>query len=245
MDDKIRKLKEIYSSDNDIKIRKEKAKRIVKIIENNTTNLERKTCLEIGSGSGVMSEVFVEKFKSFVTIDLNDIRIAATANANFIKAFVEKLPFLDGKFDIIIFNHVYQYVNDKNRCLAEIKRVMKENGVCYFSTSNKFAIIEPHYSLPFLGYFSGSISSFYLKVVSTNYSKYDIKSDGYHNLVWRLNKYFIVDDITVKIIKNHYQYNFSDFPKIRYVSKLPSILLGVINKTIATSWIFLLKTKNQ
>ena len=50
---------------------------------------------------------------------------------------VEKIPYEDESFDLIIANHMLYHVGNIDRALNEIKRVLKKDGVFYASTVGK------------------------------------------------------------------------------------------------------------
>lgn len=71
-------------------------------------------------------QCFEERFKNlgnleYITADLE------SPLANY-KCDVQKLPFHDKVFDLVICNHVLEHVNDDKRAMSEILRVMKPGG---------------------------------------------------------------------------------------------------------------------
>lgn len=50
---------------------------------------------------------------------------------------VEEIPYPDGRFDIIIANHMLYHIPDLSKALGEIARVLKPGGVLYASTIGK------------------------------------------------------------------------------------------------------------
>ena len=96
--------------------------------------------LDLGSGAGTDSLIAAQMVgrEGHVTgIDmtvemLDKARAAASelgvANVDFIEGEVERLPFADGSFDVVISNGVIDLVPDKDAVFSEIHRVLQNGG---------------------------------------------------------------------------------------------------------------------
>lgn len=96
--------------------------------------------LDLGSGSGM--DVFVAALKVGTTgkvagVDMTDEQLEKAErlrkdyhfeNVSFHKSYVEKLPFDEASFDIVISNGVINLCPDKEKVFAEVARVLKPNG---------------------------------------------------------------------------------------------------------------------
>lgn len=182
-----------------------KAKKIVSILKEHK-DLSKCKILDLGTGAGVISSELGKLAKEVYSIDVIDERITKK-NYKFKKINPnKKLPFKDKFFDIVISNHVIEHVNDKKFHLAEIFRVLEEDGICYLATPNKLWIIEPHYKLPFLSLLPKKIANLYL--IITNKGKfYDVNNLSYNSLIKLFRKSFYYENILVKISKNPKRYN--------------------------------------
>jgi len=97
--------------------------------------------LEIGCGVGVVSAHLNMNYKMDVVgtdLDQEQIKIAKiynkmNENLKFIKADAIKLPFENNKFEIILSLWVMHHINDWERALKEINRVLKPKGFLIFS----------------------------------------------------------------------------------------------------------------
>jgi SAM-dependent methyltransferase len=96
--------------------------------------------LDLGSGSGM--DVFVAAFKVGNTghvsgIDMTDEQLQKAehlrrennvGNVSFHKSYIEKLPFDDASFDVVISNGVINLSPEKEKVFAEVSRVLKPKG---------------------------------------------------------------------------------------------------------------------
>ncbi len=156
--------------------RLQKARKIEMILKNHTS-LEEKSILEIGTGSGIISNYFstLTGEKGTVTsVDIIDERLI-TKGFHFELVKNEHLPFDDDSFDIIISNHVLEHVGNyktQKTHLFEMKRTLRDHGYIYLAFPNRYSIIEPHYRLPFLSWLPNKMASLYLRIVNKA-DKYD------------------------------------------------------------------------
>jgi len=52
-----------------------------------------------------------------------------TSANNIVQGYAENLPYHDSLFDTVFCSHVLEHVNDEQKSLLEIKRVLKEDGI--------------------------------------------------------------------------------------------------------------------
>lgn len=66
-------------------------------------------------------------------------------------ASAESLPFSDATFDLVILDNVLEHVADRERTLAEIRRVLRPGGLLYMVVPKPLALYslwsDPHYEL--------------------------------------------------------------------------------------------------
>ena len=106
--------------------------------------------LDIGCGPGIYTKLLYDMgFRNIYGIDFSPfmikkaIKLSGNRKINYKLADINKLPFHNNMFDIIICFGVFQYLNsakDRKSALKEIKRVLKKNGILYFSTLNKLSL---------------------------------------------------------------------------------------------------------
>lgn len=101
---------------------------------------EGEQVLDLGSGSGM--DVFVAALKvgktgSVSGVDMTDEQLEKSVrlqkengfdNVSFHKSYIEKLPFLDSVFDVVISNGVINLSAQKQKVFAEVARVLKPKG---------------------------------------------------------------------------------------------------------------------
>ncbi len=114
--------------------------------------------LDIGCSIGIIGEHMAEHWRDWqvfgVDIDEEALRIARSRDGmvHFCVGDGIRLPFPDAAFDLVICAQVYEHVADWRSLLSEIHRVLRPNGVCFFSGPNRLSVVEEHYALPLLGW---------------------------------------------------------------------------------------------
>ncbi|SHJ53879.1 glycosyltransferase [Cycloclasticus pugetii] len=130
--------------------RQSKAEKILIILKealgSPINNLE---ILDIGTGNGEISS-FIGARNNVTSVDLYDTR-QVSDHYNFTQCN-ELLPFKSESFDIVISNHVIEHVTNQELHINEIKRVLKNDGILYLATPNKFWPFEVHYRIYLLHY---------------------------------------------------------------------------------------------
>lgn len=222
--------------------RKEIAKQIFGVLKNvipDTTNLN---CLDVGASSGVISAYLSDYFKKVVGVDVDEkaINLAKKKfnknNLKFLEMNGEKLEFEDESFDIVVCHQVYNFVDNPQRLMNEIYRVLKRGGICYFSGRNKYALIEPQYKIPFLSWMPISLASSIIKISgkgSDFFGKNYMSYSGLQKLLYR----FKIVDYTLKVLRDPNKYGFRRLVKFKSISRiLPE---GIV--ILIPNYIFVLK----
>lgn len=88
--------------------------------------------LEVGCGTGLMLPLYPEEHQPVVGLELDRVALRRAAGRSpdgaLCRASVEHLPFADFSFDTVVSGLVFCSVNDAERGLAEIARVLKTDG---------------------------------------------------------------------------------------------------------------------
>ncbi len=90
--------------------------------------------LDIGCGNGQISKYFSGR-NEVCCVDLSDRRSDKEC-CSFFSVKDEHLPFEDDSFDVVISHHVIEHVDNQLAHLAEIKRVLKPDGLAYVACPN-------------------------------------------------------------------------------------------------------------
>jgi SAM-dependent methyltransferase len=160
--------------------------------------------LNVGGSAGAIDNFLADHARRVVGIDIDDGAIQH-AQETFVKENLEfqvadalNLPFDDAGFDVVICSHVYEHVPDPVRMFAEIHRVLRPGGICYFSAGNRLMWNEPHYNLPLLAILPRPLAHVYIRLAG--------KADYYHEkhlTYWGLKSLvrgFARNDYTVRMI---------------------------------------------
>ena len=101
---------------------------------------EGEKVLDLGSGSGMdtfITALKVGKTGNVTGVDMTDEQLTKSENLrkenkieniSFKKSYIEKLPFADASFDVVISNGVINLCTDKEKVFAEVVRVLKPKG---------------------------------------------------------------------------------------------------------------------
>lgn len=99
----------------------------------NTTK-EPTDIIDIGAGTGAVSKYIINKLPhihSIYAVDICKEMLCNIDDQRIVKciASAEELPFSDNSFDIAISRQCLHYVEDLNKCLKEIYRVLCDSGI--------------------------------------------------------------------------------------------------------------------
>lgn len=132
---------------------------------------------DIGCSAGFIAKTLADAGATTVGVDIDRPGLAKAAarfgdSVQFLLAEGDRLPLRDGSLDVIVFNHIYEHVVDPEPVVAELHRVLSDDGIVYLGLVNRLGIIEPHYRLPFLSYLSPGLADRYVRITG--------RADHYH-----------------------------------------------------------------
>ena len=105
-----------------------------------------KKVLDAACGEGYGSKILSQFCDSIVGIDIDELTINNAKNKykdkknmSFINSSIEKLPFSDNTFDVVVSFETIEHVNEiiQDKFLKEVSRVLKDGGIFIISTPNK------------------------------------------------------------------------------------------------------------
>lgn len=161
--------------------------------------------LDIGASTGIISHHLAQFFHSVTGIDIDAAAIAYATqhyqrnNLKFQCDDAMQLSFEANRFDVVICAQIYEHVPCAIRMMAEIERVLKPGGICYFSAGNRLRWREPHYKLPLLSVIPKPLADRYMRLAG--------KGDEYYELhrtyggLKRLTDAFHRIDYTARMIR--------------------------------------------
>ena len=188
--------------------RDRKAKNIVECLELLTENkLSDLSCVDIGCGSGGISFHFAPAFKTVCGVDPEPWQkwsslMEKRSNLRFIEESIDTLSIEDGTVDVVICNQVYEHVPSPQTLIAQIYRILKPGGVCYFAGPNLLYPIEPHVHWPFVHWIPRRWSLAILRVFSPDKEK---MLDAYSTTYWQLRRWLkecLVIDAVPRLVKH-------------------------------------------
>lgn len=107
--------------------------------------VKNKKVLDAACGTGYGSALLAENADEVFGVDISEEAIAyaksnyAASNVNFSVANIEKLPFENDFFDVVVSFETIEHVDtqQQEKFLSEVKRVLKDGGILVISTPNR------------------------------------------------------------------------------------------------------------
>ncbi len=221
----------IHSGMYDTDIRTRKAITCVRVLQHALgERVKHSKILNVGSSTGIMDWVFSDFFSDAVGVDIDEGAVEfarksfSKPNLHFEIGDGLNLPFDNATFDVVVCSQVYEHVPDQQKLMQEIWRVLKKDGVCYFSATNRFIVLEPHYRLYFLSWLPSKLADIYVRFARKG-SHYYEKMRSLPKLR-KLVSQFSVVDYTVDILRDPTSFSFD------YVIK-PSSLVQRLSVFVA------------
>lgn len=127
------------------------------------------TVLDLGCSTGFITHELHRAGARVTGVDIDEPGLARARDRfggqiSFVCADGEALPWPSGSIDAVVFNHIYEHVVDPDAVMAEIRRVLRPEGVAYLGLGNRLGILEPHYKLPFLSWLPYGLADRYVAV---------------------------------------------------------------------------------
>lgn len=220
-----------------------KAAKIVHILRDHLSEagLNKARTLDLGCADGAITQTISPHVHSIVGLDLDAAALQQARTAANSAAYIfgngARLPFAGQSFDLVICAQVYEHAGDQQELAAEIWRVLRPGGVCFFSGPNRLAIIEEHYWLPFLSWLPQRLADAYLKATGRG-RYYDVKPLLYWQLR-RLWRPFQIIDYTPRLFKQPERFGVDDeLGRLIWVRQLPLQLWKIMGPFLPNfNWI--------
>lgn len=159
-------------------------------------------------------------------------------------ADVTRLPVEDGGLDFAVLNHLYEHVADQAGLFRELHRALRAGGGAYVSAGSRWAVMEPHYRLPFLSWLPRRLADAYLHLTGRGESYRGIRFRGYGPLTRMMREAgFRVDDRTVAAVDDLIGDTWGPAWRRLWsaVRLLPDAVLQWLVRTVSPQWFFLLR----
>lgn len=110
-------------------------------------NIEGKSILDCGCGTGRFADIFVRSGANAIGMDISENMLSIAKKkvpgAKFIRGDVFSLPFKEKEFDIVVCSQVLTHLHKYKEPLLEMRRVMKENGTIIIDIRNILWPLRP------------------------------------------------------------------------------------------------------
>ena len=154
--------------------------------------------LDIGCGDAGVLIAFAERGARTAGIELDEKSLERAGiraeehgvSVDLRRGVAEKLPWEDGSFDLVILDNVLEHVQDREKTLQEIRRVLAPSGLLYMVTPKPLSAYslwnDPHYDLAGLVLMPRRMQIWYFeKLRGGGEGTYDV---GIIPTRWRLRK---------------------------------------------------------
>lgn len=135
-----------------------------------------------------------------------------------IKGEGENIPFKDESFDFINLSEVIEHVENPEKVIHEISRILKPGGFAYMSAPNRFGLKDPHFNLYFINFLPRCAADFFISLFKRhkNYTgdRGRQRLDEMHYYTFSslkktiLKNKFIITDIREKRIRKFFSNKF-------------------------------------
>lgn len=146
--------------------------------------VKNKVVLDIASGSGYGTAMLAGTAKQVYGVDYNQDAITyakatyGQKNISFIQGSATSIPLDDASVDVVVSFETLEHIDDYRKFMAEIKRVLKADGLLILSTPNDKEFPEgAHYH----------IHEFERKELERLVAKYFTETKAYFQATWKYN----------------------------------------------------------
>ena len=175
-----------------------KAEKIIAVLAGHVS-LEDCRLLDIGTGSGHIARRLAERAASVTSVNVADERVV-TEGYDFVEIEGHELPFADGTFDVVVSNQVIEHMPCQAEHLREMARVLRDDGVAYLATPNKYGLVEPHFGVPLLSWLPRRLADLYTRRLhGKSWDVYPLSASEVRCLV---EPHFEAIDVTIDVLRD-------------------------------------------
>jgi SAM-dependent methyltransferase len=219
---------EIESRTLDEPKRRRKAAKIIAVLRHflGRERFDGLRVVDLGCSAGYICDALADTGATVtgVDIDVPGLRRARERfgdRVRFVRADGAGMPFRNETIDVVVLNHIYEHVVDADAVLAEIRRVLRPDGIAYLGLGNRLWPLEPHHRLPMLSYLPAGLADAYVRATGRGrryHERYRTRW-GLRRMVSGLH----IWDYTLPVLAHRDVFGPDDVP--RCVDRLPAALL--------------------
>lgn len=225
--------------------RPRKARVVARICGDDLRRAER--IADLGSGTGIIKNELEAIFdKPIYGFDLD--RSFMEVDVRTVVADVTRLPVADGALDFAVLNHLYEHVDDQPGLFRELHRALAPGGGAYVSAGSRWAVMEPHYRLPFLSWLPRRLADLYLRVTGRGRAYRGIRFLGHGRLTRMMRDAgFRVDDRTPGALDDLLEDTWgSGWARLwGAVRALPESAVRALLRVLSPQWFFVLRKRGD
>jgi SAM-dependent methyltransferase len=171
---------ELMAAMLDEQSRRRKAAKIVAVLRHflGRDDLSGLQVLDVGCSAGFIADELRLTGAQVTGLDIDEpglekARSRFGEHVEFVLASGDTIPLPSKSMDIVVFNHIYEHVPNPAAIIAEIRRVLRDDGVVYLGLGNRLGVMEPHYKLPFLSWLPKRLAHRYVRLTGRADSYYE------------------------------------------------------------------------
>jgi ubiquinone/menaquinone biosynthesis C-methylase UbiE len=138
--------------------------------------------LDVGCGTGGATVAWAIRGAHSVGIDASkhDLELArlraksAGVNPKFVFGTGVTLPFNNNTFDIVLCDQVLEHIDDYDKTIKEMCRVLKKGGISYIDLPNRIFPFDPHYGWFFIHWLPKNVHARIIKLLGIKFVNYDV-----------------------------------------------------------------------
>jgi glycosyltransferase involved in cell wall biosynthesis/SAM-dependent methyltransferase len=227
---------------DDEPLRAAKAEKIVAALEFVGIQPAGRLCLDVGCALGLITKHLAPRFGFTIGLEYERAAVrragqAAGERLAFVQGDGQHLPLPDGSIDVVVCAQVYEHVQDPQALLAEIWRVLRPGGVCFFSGPNRLFPFEFHSRLPLVHWLPFPWARTLVRWLGRG-DDYDAHMVS----LWTLRRWtqrFVVQDLTMDMLRDPARFACQDeVGGLGWVGRLPEAWLrGILPLMPNLNWV--------
>jgi SAM-dependent methyltransferase len=231
----------------DAESRREKAAKVIAVLEDHLGDLANLRLLDLGCSNGLMTRFYATHFKEVVGVDIDEPGIAyaiannPATNVSYRLADGLRTGLPGASIDVVTCTHVYEHVPDAILLMDEVSRVLRTGGVCLFTAGNRLIWMEADNHLPLLSVLPRGLADRYVRLMR--------KGDRYYERtksVWGLRKLvsrFNVHDYTLRVVREPERFRATDLVRSGTVKQKATIAFLRAAYWLSPTYIWLLEKR--